>query len=127
MRMLARFEGIPQKTAIEHSLMDRFFLFQVFVRASRAALGKVSYGNTSEWLSCCRTFFWYYQHITLPSEPPEWNPDKAGSEPTQVFHVLLEVSEIAVVFIVVLFQHIVLYYLQDFPGLPAVFCKLGLW
>jgi hypothetical protein len=40
MRMLARFEGIPQKTAVELSLMDRFFLFQVFVRASPAALVK---------------------------------------------------------------------------------------
>ncbi|KAI0296382.1 hypothetical protein BC826DRAFT_1174720 [Russula brevipes] len=30
MRMLARFEGIPQKTAVELSLMDRFFLYQVF-------------------------------------------------------------------------------------------------
>ncbi|KAI0250632.1 DUF221-domain-containing protein [Lactifluus subvellereus] len=29
MRMLARFEGIPQKRDVELSLMDRFFLFQV--------------------------------------------------------------------------------------------------
>ncbi|KAF8267559.1 DUF221-domain-containing protein [Lactarius quietus] len=29
MRMLARFEGIPQRTGVELSLMDRFFLFEV--------------------------------------------------------------------------------------------------
>jgi hypothetical protein len=31
MRILARLEGIPQKTGVELSLMDRFFLFQVIV------------------------------------------------------------------------------------------------
>jgi len=31
LRMLARLEGIPQKTGVELSLMDRFFLFQVIV------------------------------------------------------------------------------------------------
>ena len=35
LRILARLEGIPQRTAVELSLMDRFFLFQVIVRASR--------------------------------------------------------------------------------------------
>ncbi|KAI0064338.1 DUF221-domain-containing protein [Artomyces pyxidatus] len=29
LRMLARFEGIPQRTGVELSLMDRFFLFEV--------------------------------------------------------------------------------------------------
>jgi hypothetical protein len=33
LRALARLEGIPQKTGVELSLMDRYFLFQVFVRA----------------------------------------------------------------------------------------------
>ncbi len=33
MRMQARFEGIPQKTGVERCLMDRYFLFQVIVRA----------------------------------------------------------------------------------------------
>jgi hypothetical protein len=32
LRILARLEGIPQKTGVELSLMDRFFLFQVIVR-----------------------------------------------------------------------------------------------
>jgi hypothetical protein len=32
LRKLARLEGIPQKTGVELSLMDRFFLFQVIVR-----------------------------------------------------------------------------------------------
>jgi len=31
MRILARLEGIPQKTSVELSLMDRFFLFEVIV------------------------------------------------------------------------------------------------
>ena len=35
LRILARMEGIPQRTGVELSLMDRFFLFQVFVRTSR--------------------------------------------------------------------------------------------
>ena len=38
LRMLARFEGIPQKTGVELSLMNRFFMFQVIVSASCAAL-----------------------------------------------------------------------------------------
>jgi hypothetical protein len=40
MRILARWEGIPQRTAVELSLMDRFFLFQVingFLVASLAS------------------------------------------------------------------------------------------
>jgi calcium permeable stress-gated cation channel len=32
LRLLARFEGIPQRTGVELSLMDRFFLFLVIVR-----------------------------------------------------------------------------------------------
>ncbi len=32
LRMLARFEGMPTKTAVELSLMSRYFLFQVLVR-----------------------------------------------------------------------------------------------
>ena len=31
LRLLARFEGIPQYTGLELSLMTRFFIFQVFV------------------------------------------------------------------------------------------------
>ncbi len=40
MRILARLEGIPQKTGVELSVMDRFFLFQVIVRASCAVFDK---------------------------------------------------------------------------------------
>lgn len=32
LRMLARLEGIPQKTGVELSLMNRYFIFQVIVR-----------------------------------------------------------------------------------------------
>ena len=38
LRIMARWEGIPQKTSVELSLMDRFFLFQIVVRASYALL-----------------------------------------------------------------------------------------
>ena len=38
LRIMARLEGIPQKTSVELSLMDRFFLFQIVVRASCALL-----------------------------------------------------------------------------------------
>jgi hypothetical protein len=31
LRILARLEGIPQRTVVELSLMDRFFIFQVIV------------------------------------------------------------------------------------------------
>ena len=34
MRKMARLEGIPQKTGVELTLMDRFFVFLVIVRAS---------------------------------------------------------------------------------------------
>lgn len=43
--MLARFEGIPQKTSVELSLMDRFFIFQVIVRASCAVLDRIAHGS----------------------------------------------------------------------------------
>ena len=33
LRLLARFEGMPQRTGIELSLMTRYFLFQVIVSA----------------------------------------------------------------------------------------------
>lgn len=36
LRMLARFEGIPQHTGVELSLMDRFFIFEVIVSWSFA-------------------------------------------------------------------------------------------
>ena len=38
LRILARLEGIPQKTGVELSLMDRFFLFQVIVRGQYTAI-----------------------------------------------------------------------------------------
>jgi hypothetical protein len=43
MRILARLEGIPQKTGVELSLMNRFFLFQVIVRASCAVLDRIAH------------------------------------------------------------------------------------
>ena len=34
LRLLARFEGMPQRSAIELSLMTRYFMFQVIVSAA---------------------------------------------------------------------------------------------
>ena len=51
LRILARLEGIPQKTGVELSLMDRFFLFQVIV------CGYYSYPLTLTEQSD-RTVFW---------------------------------------------------------------------
>lgn len=38
LRMLARFEGIPTISGVELSLMNRFFIFQVFVRLFRVLI-----------------------------------------------------------------------------------------
>jgi calcium permeable stress-gated cation channel len=64
MRILARLEGIPQKTGVELSLMDRFFLFQVIVRASCAVLDQIAHKSTSGRLSDPRIFVWYCRVFT---------------------------------------------------------------
>ena len=64
MRILARLEGIPHKTAVELSLMDRFFLFQVIVRASCAVLDRIAHKSTSGRLPGRRIFVWYYRIFT---------------------------------------------------------------
>ena len=51
MRVLARLQRIPQKTSVELKLMDRFFLLQVIVRASRALLDRITHKSTSARLS----------------------------------------------------------------------------
>jgi hypothetical protein len=50
MRMLARFEGIPQRTGVELSLMNRYFMFQVIVSVSCAVLDHISYKNQNGFL-----------------------------------------------------------------------------
>ncbi len=62
MRILARWESIPQKTGVKLSLMDRFFLFQVVVRAS-CTLNQTAYENTLGRLSDCHIFVWYLPNI----------------------------------------------------------------
>ena len=64
MRILARLEGIPQKTSVELSLMDRFFLFQVIVRASCALLDRIAHKITSGWLSSRLIFVGYCRGFT---------------------------------------------------------------
>ena len=55
-RKLARFEGIPQKTGVELSLMDRYFMFQVIVRVSCAVVDHITHKYTSDRLSGCLSF-----------------------------------------------------------------------
>ena len=64
MRILARLEGIPQKTDVELSLMDRFFLFLVIVRPSCSVLDRIAHKSTSDWLFDRRIFVWYYRIFT---------------------------------------------------------------
>jgi hypothetical protein len=64
MRILARLEGISQKTGVELSLMDRFFLFQVIVRASCSVLDRRAHKSTSDRLFGGRIFVWYYRIFT---------------------------------------------------------------
>jgi len=92
MRMLARLEGIPQKTGVELSLMDRFFLFQVIVRASCAVFERIVHKSTSGRLSDRRVFFWYYRVFTRPSEPPDRSAVTSGQQSSKILHILPDVS-----------------------------------
>jgi hypothetical protein len=92
LRILARLEGIPQKTGVELTLMDRFFMFQVIVSASCPALNQSSYKNTSERLSGRHIFVWYYRVFTWSSESPDGSSVTSGSEPTKILDVLLDVG-----------------------------------
>lgn len=92
LRMLARFEGIPQKTGVELSLMNRFFMFQVIVSASCAAFGQISYKDVSERLSGRHVCVWHYRSFTQLSESSDGGPDTSGTETAPIFHVLSDVS-----------------------------------
>lgn len=93
--MLARFEGIPQKTGVELSLMDRYFMFQVVVGASCAAFGQSSYKDVSERLSDCLVCVWHYRGFTYVNESSDGGPDTSGPETTPIFHLLPDVSGIS--------------------------------
>ena len=67
LRILARLEGIPQRTGVELSLMDRFFLFQVIVRVTSVVPHKAHLTNMTERLFGCFTFGWYYCCFAWPS------------------------------------------------------------
>lgn len=57
MRIFARLEGIPQKTGVELSLMDRFFIFQVIVCGHGTSLlsdNLLNIDRTAFWLSPSR-------------------------------------------------------------------------
>jgi hypothetical protein len=78
MRMLGRFEGIPQKTGVELSVMDRFFMFQVIVRVSCALLDRITHKGTSGRLSGRRIFVRYYCGFTQSREPPDRSAVTSG-------------------------------------------------
>jgi hypothetical protein len=59
LRSLVRWGGIPQKTGVELGLMDRFFLFQIIVRAPCALLDQFVHKNTSDHLSGYHIFVWW--------------------------------------------------------------------
>jgi hypothetical protein len=56
LRILVRWGGIPQKTGVELGLMDRFFVFQIIVRAPGAVLDQFAHKNMSDHLSGCHIF-----------------------------------------------------------------------
>jgi len=67
LRILARLEGIPQKTGVELSLMDRYFLFQVIVCDHDTYL--VYFTNkTTERLSGCYTLIWNHRILAWISK-----------------------------------------------------------
>ena len=95
MRMLARLEGIPQKTGVELSLMNRFFMFQVIVSASCAALDQVFYKDVLERLSSRHVCVWHYRGFTRLSESSNGDPNTPCSKPTKIFHFLPDVSVVS--------------------------------
>ena len=66
LRILARLEGIPQKTGVELSLMDRFFLFQVIVCVNIPVIGQFS-KRVLERLPGCHPLVWNHRIITWDS------------------------------------------------------------
>jgi hypothetical protein len=66
-RILARLEGIPQKTGVELSLMDRFFLFLVIVRGHYTVICQFS-NLKSERFPGCHPLFWNYRISTWVSQ-----------------------------------------------------------
>ena len=95
LRSLARWEGIPHRTGVELTLMDRFFMFQVIVSAFCIDSAQFSYKDAPEWLSGRNTFFWYYRIFTRLSKSPVGSPDTPCSKPTEIFHFLPNVSAVS--------------------------------
>jgi hypothetical protein len=92
MRKLARLQGIPQKTGVELSLMDRFFLFQVIVRSSCALLDRIAHKSTSDRLSGRRIFVGHHCGLTWSGGPPDRSAVTSGYQSSKIFHVLPDVS-----------------------------------
>jgi len=90
LRILARLEGIPQKTGMELSLMDRFFLFQVIVCGHftyQPSISKIK----SERLPGCHPLVWNHRIFTWASEQPDISSDTTSPEFTEIIYILSHV------------------------------------
>jgi Calcium-dependent channel, 7TM region, putative phosphate len=93
MRMLGRFEGIPEKKEVELSLMDRYFMFQVIVCGSFvSSLTKSLTKDSTERLFGCHVLVRHHCFVALPGEPPIISPESAGSESTEIFDFFPDVG-----------------------------------
>jgi Calcium-dependent channel, 7TM region, putative phosphate len=92
LRVLARLEGIPQRTGVELSVMDRFFLFQVIVCCLLSlSLITIFSKYLTERLPGGHSFIWYHCFFTRLGESPDIRPDTPGSEFAKVLNILLDV------------------------------------
>jgi hypothetical protein len=90
--MLARFEGIPQRTGVELSLMDRFFLFEVIVRASHVVPRRTLLINMAERLFGCHSRVRYYCFFAPTSEPPDLGANNLSTESSEIIDFLPDVG-----------------------------------
>jgi hypothetical protein len=92
MRMLARMEGIPQRTGVELSLMDRFFLFQVIVRTSHVIPLEALLINIAERLFGRHSLVRYYCCFTWFSSRPIVGSDTLSTESPEIIDFLPDVG-----------------------------------
>ena len=81
LRLLARFEGMPQRTSIELSLMTRYFIFQVMVSAVPDLVQRRLLNWGPAFLLDCDPFVGYYRSAAAACQQPGFYPLLARSEP----------------------------------------------
>lgn len=86
LRLLARFEGMPQRTLIELSLMQRYFIFQVIVCACfpprDCELCCANNDVYAAFFPHCNPLFRYHRRSARPCEGSQFHPLATGAEPT---------------------------------------------